>query len=218
MKKIAEKYRLHFRNNKFLISLGIALIFLTISIFVNYFASQYATEKASNSVTDIILSNIQPWDVGPAFLYGPLIFWFFIFVVCLLNPQKFPFVLKCTAIFIIIRSIFMSLTHLGPFPTQDHLELGNVVQRFVAGPGADLFFSSHTGMPFLMALIFWKNKYIRFLSLVASLFFGVIVLLGHYHYSIDVLAAFFITYSIFNIAVRLFKKDKEIFDSKSTNF
>ncbi|MDP2670532.1 MAG: hypothetical protein Q8O99_06590 [bacterium] len=42
--------------------------------------------------------------------------------------------------------------------------------------------------------------------------FGVIVLLGHLHYSIDVLAAFFITYAINDINKLIFVHDKRVFD------
>jgi membrane-associated phospholipid phosphatase len=58
-----------------------------------------------------------------------------------------------------------------------------------------------------MALAFWKNKYLRGIFLAASIIFGVSALLGHYHYSIDVFAAFSITYSVFQIARWLFAKD-----------
>ena len=78
--------------------------------------------------------------------------------------------------------------------------------------GGDLFFSAHTGTPFLMALAFWDNKFLRILFIVTAVFFGVIVLLGHFHYSIDVLAAFFITYTIYHMAEIIFKKDKKCFD------
>jgi membrane-associated phospholipid phosphatase len=81
--------------------------------------------------------------------------------------------------------------------------------------GADLFFSGHTGLPFLMALIFWKNKLLRYSFLFLSVFFGLIVLLGHIHYSIDVLSAFFITYTIWHVSEKLFPKDLQIFKSKN---
>ena len=78
----------------------------------------------------------------------------------------------------------------------------------------DLFFSGHTGIPFLMALMFWNYKPLRYTFLCFSLFFAVVVLLGHLHYSIDVLAAFFITYAIFDICKFFFKKDWALFQSQ----
>lgn len=214
MSKFTQQYKLYFRNKKFLVSFFIALVLLVASVFVSYYAGLYATEKASNSVTDIILSNIPVFDVDAIFIYGPIVFWAIICLICLFNPQKFPFILKSVALFVFVRAIFISLTHIGPFPTQAAMENG-FIERFISGPGGDLFFSAHTGLPFLMALVFWQEKNIRFLCLFASLFFGVIVLLGHMHYSIDVLAAFFITYTIYHIAVRIFGQDRALFLSRA---
>jgi hypothetical protein len=66
--------------------------------------------------------------------------------------------------------------------------------------GSDQFFSGHTGMPFLGALCFWHMQQWRYFYVAVTVFFGAVVLLGHYHYSIDVLAARFITHGIFQIA------------------
>jgi len=65
-------------------------------------------------------------------------------------------------------------------------------------------------MPFLLALMFWNNKVLRYVFLGFSILFAVVVLLGHLHYSIDVLSAFFITYTIFDICKFIFKKDRQI--------
>jgi len=51
-----------------------------------------------------------------------------------------------------------------------------------------------------------------------SISFGVIVLLGHLHYSIDVLAAFFITYTIRHINEILRTKDKAYFLAANSLF
>jgi hypothetical protein len=74
-----------------------------------------------------------------------------------------------------------------------------------------MFFSGHTGMPFLLALIFWDNKPLRYILFSASLIFGVSMILGHLHYSIDVAAAFFISHSIYRIGRRLFSADYKLF-------
>ena len=207
-----KKYFSHYKDKELLISLLTAILFLVLSFIINFYAGTYATNSASNSVTDIILSNIRIYDVDAIFVYGALFFCFFILGLCFLRPKTLPFTFKSISVFIIIRSIFVSLTHLGPFPGSIIVTSSNLFEKFsFAG---DLFFSGHTGLPFLMALVFWNNKYLRYLFLTSSIFAGVVVLLGHYHYSIDVLAAFFITYSIFHICLFLFKKDRNLFLSE----
>jgi len=50
-----------------------------------------------------------------------------------------------------------------------------------------------------MALIFWRERIWRFAYIALSIVLGVSVLLAHVHYSIDVLAAPYITYSVFKM-------------------
>ena len=209
-----QKYALHFTNKKFLFSLFFSILLLIGSLFLNFYASMYATERASNAVTDIILSNIRVYDVDLIFVFGPLVMWAFVAILCVIEPKRTPFILKNIAIFVIIRSIFISLTHIGPFPIEAITTGSQFIGKFTFG--GDLFFSAHTGLPFLMALIFWQDKYLRWIFTISSVLFGIVVLLGHYHYSIDVLSAFFITYTIFQISSYIFKKDKNIF-SNTTN-
>lgn len=217
MKPFAHKYKTYFSDRKFIFSLILSFLFLFGSLVVNFYAGTYATEKASNAVTDIILNNIPVYDVDMIFVYGPLVFWIFITLLCLYEPKRMPLVLKMIALFEIVRSVFITLTHIGPFP--DHITIdmtSRVIKDFTFG--GDLFFSAHTGLPFLMALCFWNNKFLRIIFIVTSIFFGAIVLMGHLHYSIDVMAAFFITYTIFHIGEVWFKKDKKIFDEGIENF
>lgn len=209
MGALLKKYKLYIRNKDFLLATGKAFLILLAGICITAIAITYATEKSSNSVTDIILNNTKVLDVDGIFVYGPFFYWIVVIIYLIYHPNKIPFSLKSIGILIIIRSVFMSLTHLGPFP--DHLQINTTSAFRVFTSGDDLFFSGHTGFPFLMALVFWENKYIRIFSLISSMFFGVVVLLGHLHYSIDVFAAFFITYSVFCIARIVFKKDLQIF-------
>ncbi len=211
MRHLIAEYRLYFRDKKFLRSFGAAFLFLLAGIVVTWFAIVYATEKSSSSVTDIILSNIPVFDVDGIFVYGPLIYWVIIGLYLLSNPKRLPFSLKTIGLFLFIRSFFISLTHIGPF-IPNATTTGGILGVFTSGN--DLFFSSHTGLPFLMALILWEDKYVRYFCLASSVFFGIIVLMAHLHYSIDVFAAFFITFSIFSIAKVFFKKDLQVFFGK----
>jgi hypothetical protein len=211
--KFLQRYAI-FKNKKNLQALFTGLFFLLIGIVATYFAILYANVHVSYPVTDIILSNIRTYDVDEIFVYGPVIFWAIVLIYMLyFAPEKLPFSFKSIALFLLIRSAFVCMTHIAPFPTHDLVAGKGFLGVFTTGD--DLFFSSHTGLPFLMAFLLWDNKLMRYFCILGSLFFGAIVLMAHLHYSIDVFAAFFITYTIYHIALKFFKKDKLLADSFS---
>ncbi|MEJ0021884.1 MAG: phosphatase PAP2-related protein [Candidatus Doudnabacteria bacterium] len=197
-------------NREFSRSVTWGVIFFLASLVPNYLATTYATERASMPVTDLILSNIRVYDVDGIIIYGAVLLIIFSILVLFYDPKRIPFTLKALALFIVIRSIFVSLTHLGPFSPQDVIDSTHIFNFLGFGTTADLFFSGHTGIPFLLALIYWNNIKLRWTYLAISAVFAVSVLLGHLHYSIDVLAAFFITYTIFHIAQKLFADDWQL--------
>ena len=207
MKNIRKKYKDCLTDKDFISSACFGFILLFFSLLLYQFSSNYATNRASNAVTDIILSNIPTYNVANIFVYGILIVVIFIIFITLLRPERIPFVVKNVALFVIVRSIFVSLTHIGSYPTFPVNV--NVLDKLTSG--GDMFFSGHTGLPFLMALIFWKNKVLRYIFIILAVFFGTVALLGHYHYTIDVLAAFFIVFGIYHACLNLFKKDYKLF-------
>lgn len=211
MKSYLSKYKIYFTDRSFLASVGLSVLLLIAGLVVNFYAGEYATLKASNAVNDIILDNIPVYDVSTIFIYGPFIMWLFVAFLCLREPKIIPFVLKNIALFTLIRALFITLTHIGPFP--DHLEFTTsteLIKNFTFG--GDLFFSGHTGLPFLMSLVFIKRPRLRLFFLAVAVFFAAIVLMAHLHYSIDVASAFFITYTIYHIAKYLFKEDERVFN------
>lgn len=211
MQSFLENQKEFWRKSESLISVASGVALLLLSLVLNYYAGNYAAISASNSVTDIILDNIPTWDMEIVFVQGIFLFLVFISLLLIKEPKRIPFALKCIALFVIIRSVFISLTHIGPVPNIGPWGEGNFIGKFTFG--GDLFFSGHTGLPFLMALLFWPNRKLRILFIASSVLFGAAVLLGHLHYSIDVFAAFFITDGIFRISERLFRKDYELLAS-----
>jgi hypothetical protein len=208
MEQIKTRYKTHFVNRDFIISFLASFAFLFLALVVNFYAGMYANESVSSPVTDIILSNTKAYDLDGFFVYGSFLFFFFIFFVCFIKPNRTPFVLKSISLFVVIRSVFITLTHIAPFPSQIPIT-SDILSKLTFG--GDLFFSGHTGLPFLLALIFWKDKTIRNIFILFSLTFAVVVLLSHMHYTIDVLSAFFITYTIYHIVEIIFRKDRKIF-------
>lgn len=211
-KEIARRHREHWAEEHRVIEMCISIAAFALCYLVIFpYSVGFANAHAGGSVPDLILSNIPVYNVVDFFVYGMFALITFIAALCIIDPKGAPFILNCLSIFVLIRSVFVSLTHLGPFPTHAVSDFGPAITN--AFFGADFFFSGHTGAPFLMALIFWDNKTLRYIFLIWSVFFAVIVLLGHLHYSIDVLSAFFITYSIYRICVWLFPADYRLFNA-----
>ena len=201
-------------DKSFWLNMGVALFLLLCSLLINSAANHYTETHASNPVTDIILNHIPVYNVNFIFIDGMVTFWVVVGMILLQNPKWIPFSIKSIAIFVLIRSFFITLTHLGP--PAHHLALDMDHDGLIAQLTSDddLFFSAHTGMPFLMALVFWEHKALRLFCLFCTALFGVSVLLGHLHYSIDVFSAFFITFSIFELVKYLFPKDYALFHQK----
>lgn len=205
MRSLFGRYTEVFSDAYFRRSLAEGFLLYATSMVLIFYAISYATNKASNYVEDIVLSNIPAFDVRFLFVYGTFAAVIILLAALLKYPHRLPFALKGIAVFFIVRAVFISLTHLGPFPLEEAPLPAPVLNSMFFG--GDQFFSGHTGLAFLGALVFWHLPLLRYFYLATSLFFGTIVLLGHYHYSIDVLAAFFITYVVFDAAKWLFPRD-----------
>jgi hypothetical protein len=181
---------------------------LLVSFFVSYFAAGYATQQLGGPIGDIFASTIPTFHVYGLYVYGPMVFLLGTVIVCFRFPKVIPFAIKAAALFVLVRAFMVTFTHLGLPPgilMEPKLQAPEFFKTmFLRG---DLFFSGHAGFPFLFALIFWKYKTLRIGFILWSIFLSIIVILGHYHYTIDVAAAFFITYTIFVIARQFFAKD-----------
>jgi len=210
MEAALSQYRTLFGTRLFVRSVVQGAAFLAASTIAIFAAVTYATVNASNHVTDIVLSNVGPFNMRFAFVYGTFTVFFVFAGLLALKPNRLPFALKSMALFLLVRAVFVSLTHIAPAPIEPPKPAPFLNSIFY---GSDLFFSGHTGLPFLAALAFWHIPALRLFFLATTAFFGATVLLGHYHYSIDVLAALFITYGVFQMACWLFPRDYALFRS-----
>ena len=174
-----QLYKTCFTNKNFLISFFSGLVLLGISLITQFFVSGYVNNLPNAPVTDLILSNIRVYDVGGIFVYGSVLLLVIGIFVGLKRVNCMPFTMKSVAIFTLIRSFFVSLTHISAFPTRVTINSSFFNGETFNGifTGNDLFFSGHTGLPFLLALIFWENKTLRIIFFGFSILFSIVVLL-----------------------------------------
>lgn len=175
---------------------------------------RYSARSAVNAnfADDLFLDNLPVVDLEFVIIEFAIILWAAVWIMLGFRPRYLLFGIKAIALFIIFRSFFISLTHIGIYPQQISFDgdgaISGLYNLFTFQ--GNFFFSGHTGLPFLMALIFWEERIVRRAFLLAMFFFGASALFAHVHYSIDVFAAPFITYGTFRIAALLFPDDYKL--------
>jgi len=201
-KKMFLKWKDEIWAHKHLITAS--LILLIVATCLDYVCGNYVTKVGSALSADLILKFITPIDLNWIFVYLFLITVTILLVYPLFfRVKKLHLTIGHFSLLVMMRSIFMSLTHLKT-------PIGAIAVRF---PGHltglvfenDLFFSGHVAIPFLGFLIFKESK-IKYFFLASSIILGITSLLMHRHYSIDVFAAFFITYGTYKLGNWAFKK------------
>ncbi len=187
------------------------VLLLALSVIVQVVLGRFSSRVAVDApgVRDIFLDNLPLVNLSPVIVGGAIVLWVFAWVLLIVKPNYLIFSTKAIALYIISRAFFFSLTHVGPYPLHYSPSAANDGYRLyhlVTFQG-NFFYSGHTAFPFLLALIFWDKKYLRYVFLFLTVFFGASVLLAHVHYSIDVFAAPFIVYGMYVITAKLFPRD-----------
>ena len=189
-------------------SLVNALILLALATIFQYYASAYVDRTPGNPAVDLFLGILPVVNLNFLIVEGALAAIALSVILILAKPQYLLFTLKAGAIFIATRAMFIAVTHIGIYPGQINPDVG-FFDRIYTGLGleAGFFFSGHTGLPLLMALILWNKKFWRYAYIILSVVFGIAVLFAHIHYTMDVLAAPYMTYGIFKMSQYFFPED-----------
>ena len=204
MHKLIHAHKSHWSDKTYARSTAFSFLLLGSSLYVSSLAIEFAKKDAGNATTDLLLDNIPVINTDIIFSEGAMVFILFVTIVLLFRPVIVPYALKSLSLLVVVRSLFVILTHLAPYP--DRIITGLESYRYVTA-GFDLFFSGHTAIPFLCALIFWYHKTLRVLFIAVSIIAATAVILGHLHYSIDVFSAYFIAYGVHHMAILFFPTD-----------
>ncbi len=202
---ILQRHQHFWKQASLVFSASSGVLLLIASLVANHFANSYTANHANTVVGDLFLDNIPVVDIHLIYSEGAVLFLLILVAVLLYEPRSIPFTLKAIALFVAIRSFFIILTHLAPPANELVINPNDYIQELSSGD--DLFFSAHTGLPFLLTAIFWHKKYLNYFFLSCAIVGGTAVILGHIHYSIDVFSALFIAFGIFHMAKFFFFKD-----------
>ncbi len=115
-----------------------------------------------------------------------------------------PFYIACMALFQVFRSAILPLTPLAtPIVSHGFGFLGSVLT--IGGT----FPSGHAGQVFTLFFVTpWKHRSLKYVMLALALLESFFMIAGRGHYTIDVVASFFITFFIYTIASRYWEKMK----------
>lgn len=183
-------------KQKFLTSL---ILFIVVLIFLPFFF-QYIEKRNGIILNDFILKSIQPVDVSTAIFF--IIWTISILMIVRAIHKPTIFILLLTSFTLLTVSRIISIYFVVLNPPADLIVLKDPLSNFFYGTTfitKDLFYSGHTATMFLMFLCLEK-KIEKFMALLACFFVGILVLVQHVHYSVDVLVAPFFTYMIYRFA------------------
>jgi hypothetical protein len=180
------------------------LIFTGILIALPFFFNAIE-ERNGIRFDDIVLERIPATNVSVAVF-------FLIWSSCLIlvirlyrDPMMLLTMLWSYNCVTLVRMLCISLISLNPpaglIPLADPITNQFYGQRYITH---DLFFSGHTTTVFLIFLCL-KKKTDRIYTLIASILLGILLLVQHVHYTIDVLAAPVFTYALYRFALTITK-------------
>ncbi len=203
---IINIWKREFKNKNFSSSAYITLIVLSIVLFLVTRYLVFNEAREGYFIKDPLLSLFNPIDVTWItfiIMYSaiPLTI-----ITLIKSPKSILLAFQVYIVMIILRVTSMFLLPLNPPETIIILE-DPFIAFFSTGMTfkKDLFFSGHTSTMFLMYLCV-NNKLIKNLLLFFTIAVGVLVLVQHVHYTIDVFAAPFFTFVAFLIAKKFNKK------------
>ena len=183
-----------FRNKTFV---AVALVAIILLLLPSFFA--FIEKREGMVLQDFVLDRLPAMDVSiPTFI----IIWSVVLLVfyrIYQNPSIFLVVAYGFILMCIARVLTISLLPLNPPPGLITLKdpIANIAY---GGKGIfitkDLFYSGHTGNMFLFFLCL-QAKWDKIIALSASFMVGILVLIQHIHYSVDVIAAFIFTYFLY---------------------
>jgi len=197
--KWMEEWKLYAFRKRFVT----VLITLFLVVTVNPYFFSYIQQRNGIELNDWLLNFIPQYDVSiPVFC----ILWSMVLLAIWRAAQypRFLIIFGLTYLLLLVsRLISISLVPLN-LP-KGLINLHDPIINIFYGDQLitkDLFYSGHTATMFLIFLCM-KNKYDKAFALFATIAIAILLLVQHVHYTIDVVAAPFFTYTLYILSKKI---------------
>ena len=187
------------------VAAGVSLLFV-LSFFVWSLVGQRADTRILPAGSDLLLDQLPLIDLVPVLTVGWLSIHLLAIYVCVMYcPRRWAFILATVGLLILVRTAFVALNPIGAPPGILSLNASYLLAplKGVLAFENEFFFSGHVAFPYLYSRIYWHVVWARRMFVLLSLVMAASVVLTRNHYTMDVLGAYFVTYSVFALSCAL---------------
>jgi len=189
------------KSNRFELVITLFLLAVVLTSLANFL--NYVEARKGVLLPDPLLNLFNPIDL--TWLTFALIYVSLIVAIATLskNPKRLLFAVQLYTLMVAVRILAMYLLPLQP-PEKMIILNDPLVEFFGTGQTLtkDLFFSGHTATLLILFLVSEK-KIIKTIFMISTIVVAIAVLLQHVHYTIDVFAAVFFTYTCYIVLEKL---------------
>ena len=183
------------------IIIGFIILLIVLAFFPFFFS--YIEKKEGTLLNDFVLDFIPSYNLSIAIFTTIWSMGLLLVIRCVQQPKILLLFLWGFILLSISRFISISLLPLQPpnglIELKDPLSNSFYGTKFIT---KDLFYSGHTATQYLMFLCLQK-KWDKIITLASTLAIGIMVLIQHVHYTIDVVFALPITYMVFILTKKI---------------
>ncbi len=197
-------------SKKYWVALAVSLVLFVAGCYLDAVATRYASTVATGPVLadlgfKLLRFNPVYPDVADLVLFVADI-GFAVYVLAKKSYKNIPLYLACMGMFQLFRAAILPLTPLPtPIESANFCLFGNLL---VTG---GTFPSGHAGQLFMLFfLVSWKDRKTKYGMLVLALFESIVMIAARGHYTIDVVASFFIVFFIYTVMNGYWKKSMSI--------
>lgn len=190
------------RSAKYWIALGVSIVLLVAGCYLDAVSIRYASSTATGPVLNDLgfkilgFNPVYPDIADVILLLADAAF--ALYIIGKKSWKNIPFYLGCIGLFQLFRAVILPLTPL-PTPIESY-NFGLLGNLLVTG---GTFPSGHAGEVFMLFfLVAWKDMKTKYAMLALAIFESLVMIAARGHYTIDVVASFFIVFFIYTIGRR----------------